>query len=188
MGIVFEQMVSGLAKPGADIVASMTPEKAHLMHMAVGVAGEVGELLGAFVEALINRNPLDLENVTEELGDAEFYLEGLRQGLGFNRADTNKGLHILNGNPSVFSLVSIASVKASELLDSIKKGVIYNKPLDLSTIEDQLLFLDVYLFEIYREVAVTRETAIEANIAKLGKRYEGHNYSDEAAQNRADKN
>ena len=49
--------------------------------MVVGVSGEAGELLDAVKKAVIYRKPLDLENVIEELGDLEFYMEGLRQGL-----------------------------------------------------------------------------------------------------------
>lgn len=40
---------------------------------------------------------------------------------------------------------------------------------------------------LHMAVGITREETIEANIAKLGKRYEGFNYSDQAAQTRADK-
>ncbi len=81
-------MVKALAKPGADIVASLTPETAHLLHMAVGVSGEAGELLDAVKKAAIYVKPIDRANVVEELGDLEFYMEGLRQGLGITREET----------------------------------------------------------------------------------------------------
>lgn len=81
-------LVKALAKPGADIVASLTPETAHLLHMAVGVSGEAGELLDAVKKASIYVKPIDRENVIEELGDLEFYMEGLRQGLGITREET----------------------------------------------------------------------------------------------------
>lgn len=81
-------MVAALAKPGADIVASLTPEKAHSLHMAVGISGEAGELIDAIKKAAIYNKPLDRENVVEELGDIEFYMEGLRQGLGITRDET----------------------------------------------------------------------------------------------------
>lgn len=112
----FSNMVAALAKPGEAIRASMTAEDAHLLHMAVGVAGEAGELLDAVKKAVIYRKPLDVENMTEELSDIEFYLEGIRQIL-----------------------------------------------------------------------KVSREQVIEANIAKLSVRYAGLAYSDSAAQFRADK-
>lgn len=84
------QLVQALAKPGADIVATLTPESAHLLHMAVGVSGEAGELLDAVKKAAIYVKPIDRENVIEELGDLEFYMEGLRQGLGITREETLK--------------------------------------------------------------------------------------------------
>lgn len=82
------EMVKALAKSGEDIVAELTPEEAHLWHMATGVSGEAGELLDAVKKAVIYRKPLDRENIVEELGDLEFYMEGLRQGLGITREET----------------------------------------------------------------------------------------------------
>ena len=84
-------MVKALAKPGADIVASLTPETAHSLHMAVGISGEAGELLDAVKKAAVYNKPLDRANVIEELGDLEFYMEGLRQGLGITREETLAG-------------------------------------------------------------------------------------------------
>ena len=81
-------MVRALAKPGAAIKEELTPEGTHLLHMAVGVSGEAGELLDAIKKHTIYVKPLDRENVIEELGDLEFYMEGLRQGLNINREDT----------------------------------------------------------------------------------------------------
>ncbi|MNC03918.1 hypothetical protein D3C81_1694380 [compost metagenome] len=114
--IDFEDMVRALAKPGADIVASLTPEKAHLLHMAIGIAGEAGELLDAIKKYVIYNKEPDLANIVEELGDLEFYMEGMR---------------------------------------------------------DQL--------------ALPRDFIIRQNIYKLEERYKGFKYSDKAAQDRADK-
>lgn len=81
-------LVAALAKPGSDIAASMTPHTAHLLHMAVGVSGESGELLDAIKKHVIYGKPLDVANVIEELGDLEFYMEGLRSALGITYQDT----------------------------------------------------------------------------------------------------
>ena len=86
--ITHEDMVSALAKNGQDIILDLTPTKAHVLHMAVGVSGEAGELLDAIKKHVIYNTEIDLENVIEELGDIEFYLEGLRQGLGISRNTT----------------------------------------------------------------------------------------------------
>jgi len=112
----FDEMVTTLAKPGQNIINELTPESAHNIHMAIGVAGEAGELLDAVKKSAIYNKPIDRANVIEELGDIEFYLQGLRVQL-----------------------------------------------------------------------KITRRECLEANIAKLSKRYEGLKYSNESAQLRADK-
>ena len=86
-GITHPELVSALCKPGDAIVASLTPDMAHNLHMAVGIAGESGELLDAVKKAAIYCKPIDRDNVIEELGDLEFYMEGLRQGLHITREE-----------------------------------------------------------------------------------------------------
>lgn len=86
----YREMVKALAKPGDEIAKSMTGEEAHLLHMAVGICGEAGELLDAVKKHVIYKKPLDLANVIEELGDLEFYLEGLRSALEINRLEVFK--------------------------------------------------------------------------------------------------
>ena len=81
------ELVQKLSKRGEDIIAQLTPEKAHLWHMATGISGESGELEDAIKKHVIYNKPLDRENVIEELGDLEFYMEGMRQGLGITREE-----------------------------------------------------------------------------------------------------
>lgn len=82
------QLVEALCKPGRAISENMTPLEAHLIHMVMGVSGEAGELLDAIKKATIYKKTLDYANVIEELGDLEFYLEGLRSTLGITREQT----------------------------------------------------------------------------------------------------
>ena len=114
--IDFSEMVTALVKDGQEIIDELQPCQADLLHMAVGVSGEAGELLDAIKKHAIYHKPLDLENVIEELGDLEFFMERIRQIAG-----------------------------------------------------------------------ITRQQTIEANIAKLGKRYNKGAYSNEQAQERLDK-
>jgi NTP pyrophosphatase (non-canonical NTP hydrolase) len=101
--IDYADMVAKLAKPGEVILATLTPTDCHIWHMATGISGEAGELLDAAKKAVIYRKPLDFDNVIEELGDLEFYMEGLRQALDITREqtlDANKaklGIRYLNG-------------------------------------------------------------------------------------------
>lgn len=83
-----KQLVKALAKPGESILATMDADKANLLHMAVGISGESGELLDAVKKAVIYNKSLDRENIIEELGDLEFYMEGLRDALEITRDQT----------------------------------------------------------------------------------------------------
>lgn len=114
--IKHDEMVCALAKDGEMIRTELKASDCHNLHMCMGLSGELGELIDAIKKSIFYRKPLDRVNAVEELGDIEFYLEGLRQGLG-----------------------------------------------------------------------ITREETIKGNIAKLGARYAGFNYSDSAAITRADK-
>lgn len=88
MNIIFEDMVTSLAKDGDLMLSEISAEQMHIMHMAIGISGEAGELLDAIKKNVIYQKALDRENVIEELGDIEFYMEGLRQGLGITREET----------------------------------------------------------------------------------------------------
>lgn len=79
--------VEALKKPADAMLAEMSQQQMDLLHMAIGVSGESGELLDATKRWAIYQKPLDRENVIEELGDLEFYLEGARQSLGITREE-----------------------------------------------------------------------------------------------------
>ena len=79
------KLVENLVKPGEEILSSITPKQIHELHMVVGLSGEAGELLDAVKKYVIYNKPLDVDNVIEELGDLEFFMEGLRQSLGLDR-------------------------------------------------------------------------------------------------------
>lgn len=78
-------MVRALAKPGADVRKDLTSSGAHLVHMSLGLAGEVGELIDALKKFAIYGKPLDQANVIDEMGDIEFYLAGVRDALQIDR-------------------------------------------------------------------------------------------------------
>lgn len=114
--IDYADFVGALVKPADQIIESLSCNKMDALHMAVGISGESGELLDAIKKWVIYNKPLDRTNVIEELGDLEFYIEGLRQAT-----------------------------------------------------------------------CVTREECISRNKEKLSVRYKGIKYTDQAAQDRADK-
>lgn len=114
--ITHRELVAALIKSGEQICNDLTPTDCKLIHSSMGISGESGELLDAVKKAVIYRKPIDRDNIVEELGDLEFFMQDLRATLG-----------------------------------------------------------------------ITREETLEANKAKLAKRYVGLSYSDQAAQTRADK-
>lgn len=56
-----------------------------LMHAAIGIAGEAGELLDAVKKTWVYGKSLDITNLVEELGDLEFYMQALRTQLQLTR-------------------------------------------------------------------------------------------------------
>lgn len=81
-------MVLRLSKTGDEIVKEIDGIKANLLHHAVGVAGEAGELLDAVKKNFIYNKPIDRANIIEELGDLEFYIAGVREALAITRDQT----------------------------------------------------------------------------------------------------
>lgn len=88
MKVNHSEMVTKLAKPGEAILATMTPHKMNLLHMSSKLCSEAGEAMDAVGKLCFYDKPLDVANVIEELGDMEFYMEGIRQALGIDRQTT----------------------------------------------------------------------------------------------------
>jgi NTP pyrophosphatase (non-canonical NTP hydrolase) len=83
----YQQFVNAIVKPGAEIVRQLTPQQAHMLHMAVGVSGEAGELLDAVKKHCVYQKQIDLDNIKEEAGDILFYLTGLLNELDMSLED-----------------------------------------------------------------------------------------------------
>jgi len=86
--VTHAEMVTRLCKKGSEIVHTFTPFKAELLHHAVGISSESGELIDAVKKNFIYNQEPNLTNIIEELGDLEFYMEGMRQVLGITREQT----------------------------------------------------------------------------------------------------
>ena len=72
-----------LAKGGHDI--QLKNFEKHIMHAALGIAGEGGEVVDLIKKTVINGKDLDLTELTKELGDLEWYLALLRSVTGIDR-------------------------------------------------------------------------------------------------------
>jgi NTP pyrophosphatase (non-canonical NTP hydrolase) len=77
-------MVNALAKPGCQLQQEMTPTKAHLNHMLIGLCGEVGEIADCIKKYTMYRKALDVDNLKEEIGDLLFYTIGICNELNID--------------------------------------------------------------------------------------------------------
>lgn len=81
----YSKFVKSRTKSPSEIATLFNASKAGLVHAILGISGEAGELLDAVKKTVVYGRELDMDNLVEELGDIEFYLEMLRQELGITR-------------------------------------------------------------------------------------------------------
>ena len=198
----YDQMVRRLAKPGADILAQLTPVKADLIHMAIGLVGEVIELLEA-----MDKN--DRPNVQEELGDAQFFGTHILQVVQdwrlqdfadqIQTASAEQVTELQAKVPVVTSPFQLLFL-AGDILNDVKGLGIYNKPPTCYVSQDKpakAIDLDLLMIKTVRALDALPliasqwhlqwEEVVAGNMIKLeGKRYK-NGYSDKAAAERADK-
>lgn len=62
-------------------------EQFDLNHMALGVAGEAGELVDCIKRHTVYGKPLDMDNLAEEIGDALWYLANICNVMGWSFED-----------------------------------------------------------------------------------------------------
>ena len=71
----------------ARLFIKPTDTNGRMVHAAMGVSGEAGELIDAIKKTWIYGKPLDRENVLEEAGDLLFYLQALLTECGYTLDD-----------------------------------------------------------------------------------------------------
>lgn len=80
-----KELVTKLKKSGTELLEEALPKRLDANHMLIGLMGEVGELADAIKKWTIYNQSPNRDNIIEEMGDIEFYLEGLRQNLELDR-------------------------------------------------------------------------------------------------------
>ena len=109
------ELVNNLCKDGQTIADEMNAETAHLTHMAMCIPEEAGEIAGLIKKHVMYNKPLKLEAIIEEMGDLEFYLEGLRQGLNITREEVLE--NNINKLQKRYSEGSYSDTQANERAD-----------------------------------------------------------------------
>ena len=89
-------------------------------------------------------------------------------------------------SPAILHSVLGIAGEAGELVDAIKKNVVYHSPLDMDNVKEELGDLLHYIMRLTTACGWTFQDVIDTNVAKLQIRYP-NGYSNEAAIARADK-
>lgn len=155
-----------------------TDRPGRMMHAAIGIVGEVHELLDADCRG----------NMIEEAGDLRFYIQAARNTD--NEVDEHYAAceqEPYEGSLSVEACRACLRHHANEVLDMAKKWWVYEKPLNPFGFASDLHQLELALSVYLRFMGITDEQVERHNREKLSKRYPGGKYTNEAAQARADK-
>jgi len=139
---------------GSEIIAGLTPSTAYILHMCAGISTEVGKVVQAFRD---DSDPI------EELGEIEFYFEGLSTAVGLNLLSTfDNGIYV------DFALANILDelvITAGNMLEKGMRIALYHKRFSTEAEE-----LRLYMTEFRSNMSVLYEcNAIVANayVAKV---------------------
>lgn len=132
----YEQFVQSIVKPGHDILVQLTPLQASMLHMAVGISGEAGELLDAIKKHAIYQKELDFANVKEEAGDILFYLTGLLNDVGITLNECIEANREKLSKRYPNKCYSNAdAIKRADKLDVIEEPVVLKDDDDLADVQ-----------------------------------------------------
>jgi NTP pyrophosphatase (non-canonical NTP hydrolase) len=132
----YEQFVQSIVKPGHDILVQLTPLQASILHMAVGVSGEAGELLDSVKKHAVYQKQLDINNVIEEAGDILFYLTGLLNELGLTINDCMEAnVAKLSKRYPQHQYSNAAAIARADKLDVVEEPVVLKDDDDLADIK-----------------------------------------------------
>lgn len=168
----------------------------NLMHCALGIGSEAGELSETIACAWMNM-PFDANNIIEEIGDACWYAAVMCHFMDWrfedmfqdpdtlSEASAPLAHAVIGRNPPAMTLVYNSF--AGEILTIVKAHVIYGKELDDELLKRKLeLFISAAsLLSNVHDIPFELVT-LARNIDKLKMRYPDK-YSDVAALERADK-
>jgi hypothetical protein len=151
--------------------------------------GEAAELY----EACWVTQPVDKENLIEELGDFEFYMVAVRTALGMERGTADwvnaqiESHQLAVAQPHLIQLM----VLGGNFWDVVKRVTVYRKPIEQARAEQILRQMEIHVHCLYSYYDLRMEDILQANWTKLADkdkgRYREGAYSDEAAQARRDK-
>lgn len=119
------EMVAHLLKPAAVLLQQLDESKINVLHACVGICTEAGEAADAGKKYGFYNKPIDRENVVEELGDLEFYMQALRSELGITREETLiANMHKLTKGPNARYKNGYSDQAAIERADKYQHDIV----------------------------------------------------------------
>lgn len=147
-------------------VFHLNDEKEHrLLHGAIGIVTEIGELFEA-----TNTREIDIVNVGEEIADVYWYLAIFQREYGFT-LDCMSTAHLGTGYASMDSLMCASFVHSANLLDKFKKKAYYNRDMDSGDVYKLCEQLNYCMRNILDWIGIPLETVLQNNIDKLRVRF-----------------
>lgn len=175
----YYHFVDYLCKDGDEIIESLTPNRAHLLHMVLGLVGEVNEVREVLTtNHRMLRHHEYMERLTDELGDVLFYTVGCANITGVGCTDTL--VTELTGS------VSELATNVSAFAEYTKKLVMYSREWDEQQLQRHILNVYACIEAVGKRNGITTTEMITVNKRKLSTRYAG-GYSDGKANNKLDK-
>lgn len=174
------EFIAKLSKPGASIVASLTPWRADFWSAATALLVRIGEMADPIKKYVIYEKPIDRYA-------AAMRLVRLAEAAGI-KWEYNGDI-VANLTPEKAHLWHMAfalMIEVAELSDPIHAHVTGNRELDRANALEELGDILYYFQSIVDFYGFTITQIREANMAKLRTRYP-QGYSNAAAQARADK-
>lgn len=71
----YSEFVESRKKHSDALIAALDDDDGDILHAALGIAGECGELIDAIKKGIVYDQDYDWDNIEEELGDMLFYMQ-----------------------------------------------------------------------------------------------------------------
>jgi len=157
-------MVATLCKKGEEILGDLTPGSYSLLRETILQAIAIGARIDLVKKQVV---------YNKDMGLGPTVMHAFPELTG-------EQCHLLHMAVGMFG-------EAAELLEAVFNHVDTGAPLDRDNLVEELWDSAFYEEGLRQGAGITREEALEGNISKLGARYRNFVYSDQAAQDRADK-
>lgn len=152
----------------------LSAEITDMLHCAIGISTEVGEL----VEAI---NKKDIINIGEEIADQMWYISNMANFINYDLTE----LVLINGSDfnSEENYLNESVILQAELLDIFKKSIFYGKELDINKIKYIITRMTINLNCLSFHISLSILELLDKNIAKLKIRFP-EKFTEDLAQNR----